>query len=416
MLIKNIKVSGLLSFGPKGIDLPMRKLNVLIGPNGSGKSNLLEVINLFRAAATGLARPVKDAGGIREWLWKSGGKDRSVPGGAAALAMVVANPAGSFASDIRHSLSIEANGELFELTGEEVAYAAARDGEDEPYWFYHFEGGLARLHEGQITGDYGEGTEVELFQDMTSTREIPRGQLNPVESILSQDRSPFAASRRYKIFEFLRKSYDSIQLHRDWCFGPQAGVRLSPRPDGRTDSLGRSGENLALMVASLPASAERRIIEELRTLYSDIEAIRARPVAGGSLQLFLTETGGVEISASRLSDGTLRYLSLLIILLAPNPAPVIVIEEPELGLHPDVIPQLARLLVEASERTQLVITTHSRMLIDALGDDPESVVVCEKHEGESVFERLDAERLKDWLEKYSLGDLWSKGELGGNRW
>ena len=74
------------------------------------------------------------------------------------------------------------------------------------------------------------------------------------------------------------------------------------------------------------------------------------------------------------------------------------------------------MLKEASERTQLVVTTHSRMLIDALGDDPESVIVCEKHEGESVFERLDSKRLKDWLEKYTLGDLWSKGELGGNRW
>ena len=95
---------------------------------------------------------------------------------------------------------------------------------------------------------------------------------------------------------------------------------------------------------------------------------------------------------------------------------MIVIEEPELGLHPDVIPKLAALLIEASERTQIVITTHSRTLVDALGDDPESVIVCEKHHGESTFERLDGERMKVWLEKYSLGDLWSKGEIGGNRW
>ena len=66
--------------------------------------------------------------------------------------------------------------------------------------------------------------------------------------------------------------------------------------------------------------------------------------------------------------------------------------------------------------TQLVVTTHSRMLVDALGDDPESVIVGEKHDGESVFERLDGERMKVWLEKYSLSDLWSKGEIGGNRW
>ena len=124
----------------------------------------------------------------------------------------------------------------------------------------------------------------------------------------------------------------------------------------------------------------------------------------------------MEISATRLSDGTLRFLFLLTILLDPAPPGLIVIEEPELGLHPDLIPKIAELLVSASKRTQLIVTTHSRVLIDALGEDPESVVVCEKHDGQTTFERLDGERMKEWLEKYSLGDLWSKGEIGGNRW
>ena len=66
--------------------------------------------------------------------------------------------------------------------------------------------------------------------------------------------------------------------------------------------------------------------------------------------------------------------------------------------------------------TQLVVTTHSRMLVDALSQDPASVVVCHKEEGESRFERLDPAGLALWLEKYSLGELWSMGELGGNRW
>ena len=78
---------------------------------------------------------------------------------------------------------------------------------------------------------------------------------------------------------------------------------------------------------------------------------------------------------------------------------------------------LRRLVVQASERTQVVVTTHSRMLVDALTDHPSSVVVvCEKENGESRFERLDGTRLKAWLDRYSLGELWSSGELGGNRW
>ena len=87
-----------------------------------------------------------------------------------------------------------------------------------------------------------------------------------------------------------------------------------------------------------------------------------------------------------------------------------------MGLHPDIMPHIAELLVHASARTQLVVTTHSRMLVDALTDRPESVVVCSKVGGESRLERLDTEPLKAWLNKYTLGELWSKGELGGNRW
>jgi len=81
---------------------------------------------------------------------------------------------------------------------------------------------------------------------------------------------------------------------------------------------------------------------------------------GGSVLLFLEEAGGREIPATRLSDGTLRYLCPLAILLHPEPTRLMVIEETELGLHPDVIPHIAELLVKASEHTQLVVTTHSR--------------------------------------------------------
>ena len=90
--------------------------------------------------------------------------------------------------------------------------------------------------------------------------------------------------------------------------------------------------------------------------------------------------------------------------------------EPELGLHPDLIPALAKLLRAASERMQLVVTTHSDALVDALTDIPEAVVVCEQVDGMTQCRRLDKKKLKEWLKKYSLGALWRSGELGGNRW
>jgi len=78
----------------------------------------------------------------------------------------------------------------------------------------------------------------------------------------------------------------------------------------------------------------------------------------------------------RLSDGTLRYLCLLTILCHPAPPPLICIEEPELGLHPDILPEVAKMLVDAASRTQLIVTTHSDILVDCLSDHPEAIVVC----------------------------------------
>ena len=79
MLIRRLKISGMLSFGPQGIDLPMEPLNVLIGPNGSGKSNFIEALALLQAAPRDLSAPVKRMGGISEWLWKGDRSQRGKP-------------------------------------------------------------------------------------------------------------------------------------------------------------------------------------------------------------------------------------------------------------------------------------------------------------------------------------------------
>jgi predicted ATPase len=92
------------------------------------------------------------------------------------------------------------------------------------------------------------------------------------------------------------------------------------------------------------------------------------------------------------------------------------IEEPELGLHPDILPKVADLLVEASGRTQLIVTTHSDIIVDALSERPETVVVCEKADRQTVMRRLDPDALAGWLREYRLGALWMSGQLGGTRW
>jgi predicted ATPase len=104
------------------------------------------------------------------------------------------------------------------------------------------------------------------------------------------------------------------------------------------------------------------------------------------------------------------------VLCHPSPPPLVCLEEPELGLHPDLLPGLADLLIEASHRMQLIVTTHSDVLVDGLTKTPEAVIVCEKQEGSTKMTRLSAEGLTQWLGSYGLGQLWRSGEIGGNRW
>ena len=176
--------------------------------------------------------------------------------------------------------------------------------------------------------------------------------------------------------------------------------------------------NLGVVLSDLlnRPGVRSRILGGLRSFYPLVEDIRT-DITGGLVQIFLHERGlHHPVPAVRLSDGTLRFLCLLAILDHPEPPAVTCIEEPELGLHPDMIPEVARLLVEASSRTQLVVTTHSDILVDALSHIPEAIVVCEKSEGATQLHRLDKQELKPWLEKYRLGELWTSGHIGGNRW
>jgi predicted ATPase len=115
--------------------------------------------------------------------------------------------------------------------------------------------------------------------------------------------------------------------------------------------------------------------------------------------------------ASAFSDGTLRFVALATLLLQPvelRPS-VILVDEPELGLHPYAIGLLASLIREVSKETQVIAATQSSLLLDYF--DPEDVLVADLIDDATVIRRLNAERLAEWLKDYSLGQLWEKGEL-----
>lgn len=389
MLIHELTLQGILSFGPESPPLKMRPLNVLIGPNGSGKSNLIESIGLLRSAPGKLAAPMRglSGGGVREWIWK-GAKP-----GLASIEAIVDYPAGFH--PLRHRIAFAETASRFDLADETIENAEPDPGHDAPFFFYRFLRGNPTLS----VQDGGK-------------RQLRREDIAPDESILSQRKDP----DQYPELTYLATQYADIRLYREWSFGRRSVFRSPQAADLPGDGLEEDFSNLGLFLNHLRGrpSAKRFMIEQLGNLYEGLDDFDVR-IKGGTVEVFLTE-GDFIMPASRLSDGTLRYLCLLAILCDPDPPPLICIEEPELGLHPDMLPRLTDLMRDAAGRTQLVVTTHSDILVDAMTEEPEAVVVLEKHDGRTKMNRLDADELNTWLEKYRLGELWTRGQLGGNRW
>jgi predicted ATPase len=398
MLIHEITLRGILSFGPETPPLELRSLNLLVGPNGSGKSNLIEAIGLLRSAPSKLNAPMRGpgSGAVGDWIWKG------VENGTAKIDAVLQNPIGELppryrtAFPLRHRIEFTEKQSRFELLDESIENAEIAPGMSEPNSYYRFQHGRP-----VITASVEGRREIELDGIATD------------ESILSQRKDP----DQYPQLEFLSDLYRTIRLYREWSFGRSSVFRRPQEASLPSGSLEENFSNLGLFLNHLrrKPKAKKEILNRLRDLYEGLDDFDVR-VQGGTVEVFLTE-GDFIIPASRLSDGTLRYLCLLAILCDPDPPSLICIEEPELGLHPDLLPKIAELLIAASERTQLIVTTHSDLLVDAMTDQPESVVVMEKHDGQTQAKRLqnDAE-LQGYLESYRLGEMWIRGLIGGTRW
>ena len=387
MLVHEIRLTNFLSFGPKAEIIELKSLNVMIGPNGSGKSNLLESIDLLRNAPDQFLKPIREGGGIQDWLWKG---EKKTP--AAIIDAILTNPKSS--TNLRYVMSFTEVGQRFEVVDERIENSQPDSGYEKPYFYYQFKEGRPVLN---VKG---------------KNRALQQEGIDPSRSILAQRRDPI----QYPEITYLAEILSRIRLYREWSFGRYTTPRLPQKADLPNDLLEPDACNLGLVLNRLrrDPSVKKKVLDALRVLYDGIDDYDVQ-IEGGTVQVFLQE-GRFTVPATRLSDGTLRYLCLLAILCHPNPPPLVCIEEPELGLHPDILPTLAELLKDASERCQLIVTTHSDVLVDAMTDRPEAVLICEKGSEGSSIHRLDTEQIKVWLKKYRLGELWTRGEIGGTRW
>jgi len=399
--IRTLQVQNFLSFGAAKEEIRLEQLNVLIGPNAAGKSNVIETMSLLRAAPDDLTRPIREGGGISEWLWKGA---RGTP--TAEIDVTISYPEGL--QPLRYRLAFTMVGQRMELVDEAVENAAPESHHDDAYFYYRYQRGRPALNVRSVV-EAPPGAATGRIK-----RAVRREDLIPDQSVLSQRKDP----DQYPELTYLGRSFASIALYREWDLGRFTAPRLPQKPDLPSDFLLEDASNLGLVLNDLQhqGDTKEQIIARLNHFYPAITDITTR-LQGGTVQIFVHERGMSQpIPATRLSDGTLRYLCLLAVLLHPAPPPLICIEEPELGMHPDVIPALAEMLVAASQRTQLIVTTHSETLVSALTEIPEAVIVCERDDAGTKLRRLDPDQMKHWLTQYSLGELWRMGEIGGTRW
>ena len=401
MFIKSLHLKNILSFRDTSLDL--QPLNVLIGANGSGKSNLIDVIALLQAVPGDLPAFFRRNGPISDWVW-NGSRSPSEEGfGHPEIEAIMA--------DFQHlreplkyrlGFAVFGTGDHYSIHSEglEIISEPPKERRTVLEWDRVF---------GMISNVDFDASE-EAYRTPLSSNLIRQGR-----SVLAEFRDPVNHPVATKIADRMA----AIKSYRSWHVGRDSPVRSPQRTDGDPNFLEEDFSNLALVVNDLLSRRlEPSLDSYLKRFYESYESLHPR-IFGNTIELIVNETGtSSALPASRLSDGTIRFIALLAILCHPEPPPLICIEEPEIAMHPDSQDLVVELLRKASERTQLIVTTHSPWLIDRLSATPDCVVVCERdrHLADGTkFKRFTRKDLDDWLVDHTLGDTWMRGALGGVR-
>ena len=434
--VRRINLKNILSFGPNGIGrqgdngLELKALNIIIGPNGSGKSNFLEVLSLLQGAARGrfLLSLIQSKGGVRSWIWK--GYVAEAPALEERKRIYKEQDPSNPHDRDSEKLTAE-----IDIVVDPAVLAQDRPGIGALCYQLHFSEG----------SDNAVKIEEKLF-DYTpeptdfETRYIAHidgrpgyyenGQFNPFDNDLYGEQEVSIAahhdSTKFKAVNAVFRILDRFRFHMDIEAGRFSAMRkLSPTSEEamlRVDStLDHDGANLVPLLRKLTSDVrheevKNKLYKYLKQFHKDSEEFEVNKVGlpPEFFQFLMWESNlATPTPITNLSEGTLHWLVLLTALLDPNPPSLLILEEPELYLHPDIIPILAELLKDAAQRTQIIVTTHSDILVEEFTDTPEDVLVCDKQRGATRLRRLSGPNLQKWLERYSLSEVWRDKLIGG---
>jgi predicted ATPase len=353
-MLKRIAIAGYRSIC--SLQFNLKRLNVVCGPNGSGKSNLFKALRLLaRTAQGGLPRAIAQEGGMPSVLWAG-------PRKKGPVRLMLSAHSDTFNYEV--SLGVPEPRKTAFPTDPEVKEEFVWSGNPRRKGNTYFE----------------RSTAGAWVMDRDGTRTSYSGNLSSSEPVLAQLREPHL----YPELSILGRELQEWRFYDFFRTDPESPLRY-PQPSVRTPILSHDGIDLAAALQTIREDGDAAALEQA------IGAV----FPGSKLYIFKDEgcTFRLEFELPRIerrllapefSDGTLRYFCLTAALLSPTPAPLLILNEPENSLHPDVLVPLANLIQRASDRSQVWITTHSTKLADLLAKAPQAKsMILEKVNGET---------------------------------
>ncbi|MEY2830472.1 MAG: hypothetical protein RIQ33_2330 [Bacteroidota bacterium] len=401
-MIKNISIQNFFSFGNASYTRVLNnEVSVLVGINGSGKSNFIRAIQLLYDGIAGI--------GFEKIFSTNWGSFSSVSNltneldeiiltyqfDKKALSNVLNQQGFDFQTDPYYRIRIKKNGKSYLLN--ECIYD-----ETEPT--------------NPITHLNSEYGEIEILNKNGALSKLKNATVyNPNELILRQLSD---AEQQYSLFT-IKKAIEQISIYNYFDTTAKSPIReLSPYYS--ETKLLTDGINLTFLLNYLNGNetvAYDKIIEELKNVNPNFrELVFSQPTSGKTLLGLKEKNLKSTISIENLSDGTIRFLILLAILYNPNRGNLVCIDEPEIGLHPDMINTIAKGIKHAANTgTQMIVATHSPLLLNNF--DLEDLMIFEKNTNNCTDVRKIREaNFKEWEGEFLVGQMWLSGKLGGVRW
>ncbi len=361
-MIKQVKIENFKSI--KDVSVALGGINILIGSNGVGKSNFITFFEL-------LSKLYNQE--LADFVLKHGGAEKLLYNGS--------------------KVSDKITG-LFNFDNTNAFFFALKPSVSDELYIEH-------------TGDYFNLNEDEEFVYGRWHRTI--WDRAKKESEISQRKE----WRAIYVKNFI-KSFTVYHFHDTSANSP---MRRACKVDDNT-MLRHDASNLPAFLYKLQKKAPQNfaMIEGVIRIiapYFKQFTLAPRELDPNTISLTWAEKGSdVYMDATNLSDGTLRFIALSTLLLQPEPPQTIIIDEPELGLHPAAINMLAGLIRKAAANgTQIIIATQSVNLVNCF--DPEDILVSDRENGSTTFKHLESAKLETWLNEYGIGTIWEKNIIGG---